>query len=138
MAEPTNRAACFLSLHAKLYANSHAEAAVAPSRKRSDPTSCKALRGWHGACFSAVLHAITIDAILLATRDADEGNALNEPDDETLTEFMRNGAKLLGLPLDPTWEDSVRGHLRVSWRHASLVEAFALPDDAEPAPVFKA
>jgi hypothetical protein len=63
---------------------------------------------------------------------------MSEPDDETLTEFMRSGAKLLGLPLDAAWEASVRGHLRVSLRHAALVEAFALPDDAEPAPVFRA
>jgi hypothetical protein len=63
---------------------------------------------------------------------------MSEPDDETLTGFMRSGAKLLGLPVDPAWEDSVRGHLRVSLRHAALVEGFPLPDDAEPAPVFKA
>jgi Protein of unknown function (DUF4089) len=63
---------------------------------------------------------------------------MSEPDDETLTDFMRSGAKLLGLPLDPAWEASIRGHLRVSLRHAALVESFALPDDAEPAPVFRA
>jgi hypothetical protein len=63
---------------------------------------------------------------------------MSKPDDETLTEFMRSGAKLLDLPLDPAWEASIRGHLRVSLRHAALVEALALPDDAEPAPVFKA
>ena len=63
---------------------------------------------------------------------------MGEPDDETLTEFMRGGAKLLGLPLDPSWETSIRGHLRVTLRHAALVDAFELPDEAEPAPVFRA
>jgi hypothetical protein len=63
---------------------------------------------------------------------------MGEPDDEALTEFMRAGAKLLGLPLDAAWEASIRGHLRVTLRHAALVDAFELPDEAEPAPVFKA
>ena len=63
---------------------------------------------------------------------------MGEPDDETLTEFMRGGAKLLGLPLDPSWEASIRGHLRVTLRHAALVDAFELTDEAEPATVFRA
>ena len=63
---------------------------------------------------------------------------MGEPDDETLTEFMRGGAKLLGLPLDPSWETSIRGHLRVTLGHAALVDAFELPNEAEPAPVFRA
>jgi hypothetical protein len=63
---------------------------------------------------------------------------MSEPDDETLTDFMRSGAKLLDLPLDAAWEASIRGHLRVSLRHAALVEAFGLPDEAEAAPVFRA
>ena len=33
---------------------------------------------------------------------------------------------------------AVRGNLAVTLRLAALVAAFALPDDAEPAPVFKA
>ena len=33
---------------------------------------------------------------------------------------------------------AVRGHLQVTLRHGALVAAFALPDDAEPAPVFRA
>jgi 1-carboxybiuret hydrolase subunit AtzG-like len=63
---------------------------------------------------------------------------MGEPDDAPLTSFMRAGATLLALPLDAAWEDSIRGHLRVTLRHAALVDAFELPDDAEPAPVFKA
>ena len=62
---------------------------------------------------------------------------MGESDDETLTNFMRGGTKLLGLPLDPAWEASIRGHLWVTLRHAALVDAFELPDEAEPAPVFR-
>lgn len=63
---------------------------------------------------------------------------MDEPDDEALTAFIEAGAKLLGLPLDPAWEPSLRGHMRVTLRHAALVEAFELPDEAEPAPLFRA
>ena len=63
---------------------------------------------------------------------------MGEADDEALTEFMRGGAKLLGLPLDPAWEASICGHLRVTLRHAALVDAFELPDEAEPGPIFRA
>ena len=63
---------------------------------------------------------------------------MGEPDDEALTAFIEAGAKLLGLPLDAAWAASIRGHLRVTLRHAALVDAFELPDEAEPAPVFRA
>jgi hypothetical protein len=47
-------------------------------------------------------------------------------------------AQALGLTLDPAWHDSVAFNLRLILRHAALVDEFALPDDAEPAPVFHA
>jgi hypothetical protein len=47
-------------------------------------------------------------------------------------------ARALGLTLDPAWHDSVASNLRLILRHAALVEEFQLPDDAEPAPVFRA
>ena len=47
-------------------------------------------------------------------------------------------AQALGLTLDPAWHKSIALNLRLILRHASLVDEFALPDDAEPAPVFHA
>jgi hypothetical protein len=47
-------------------------------------------------------------------------------------------AQALGLTLDPAWHGSVAFNLRLILRHAALVDEFALPDDAEPAPVFHA
>ena len=47
-------------------------------------------------------------------------------------------AQALGLTLDPAWHDSVAFNLRLIQRHAALVDEFALPDNAEPAPVFHA
>jgi hypothetical protein len=55
-----------------------------------------------------------------------------------LDDFITAGARTLGLAIDKAWMPAVRSHLDVTLRHGALVAAFALPDDAEPAPVFKA
>jgi len=47
-------------------------------------------------------------------------------------------AQALGLELDPAWRPGVKVNLQLILRHAALVEEFALPDDAEPAPIFHA
>ncbi len=47
-------------------------------------------------------------------------------------------AQALGLTLDPAWHKSIAFNLGLILRHAALVDEFALPDDAEPAPVFHA
>jgi hypothetical protein len=47
-------------------------------------------------------------------------------------------AQALGLTLDPAWHKSIAFNLRLILRHVALVDEFALPDDAEPAPVFHA
>jgi hypothetical protein len=55
----------------------------------------------------------------------------------------RNGlieaqALALGLVLDPSWKPAVRANLEAILRFAAMVDAFPLPDDAEPAPLFRA
>jgi len=57
---------------------------------------------------------------------------------DPLDDFIAAGARALDLEIDKAWMPAVRGHLQVTLRHGALVAAFALPDDAEPAPVFKA
>jgi hypothetical protein len=52
--------------------------------------------------------------------------------------FVAASAQALGLTLDPAWHDSIAFNLRLILRHAALVDEFALPDDAEPAPIFHA
>ena len=47
-------------------------------------------------------------------------------------------ASLFGLEIAPDWRAGVRANLRVSLTLGALVSAFALPDEAEPAPVFVA
>ncbi len=57
---------------------------------------------------------------------------------DQLDDFMDSAAKALSLPLDPAWKPAVRANLDVSLKLGHLVSEFPLPDDAEPAPVFKA
>ena len=57
---------------------------------------------------------------------------------DPLDDFIAAGARALDLKIDKAWMPAVRGHLQVTLRLGALVAAFALPDDAEPAPVFKA
>ena len=55
-----------------------------------------------------------------------------------LDDFIAVGAAALGLKIDKSWMPAVRTHLQVTLGHGVKVASFALPDDAEPAPVFKA
>ena len=48
------------------------------------------------------------------------------------------GASALALPIEPAWRAAVVFNLRLILRHAALVDEFVLPDDAEPAPIFRA
>ena len=57
---------------------------------------------------------------------------------EPLDAFIAAGAHALGLKIDTSWMPAVCGHLQITLRHGALVAALALPDDTEPAPVFKA
>jgi hypothetical protein len=60
--------------------------------------------------------------------------APNDP----LDDFITAAADTLALPIDPAWRPAVRAHLEVTLRLARLVDEIELPDDAEPAPVFRA
>ena len=60
------------------------------------------------------------------------------PPKEPLDDFIMAAAQALALPIDPAWQPAVRQHLEVTLTFARLVEEFDLPDDAEPAPVFRA
>jgi 1-carboxybiuret hydrolase subunit AtzG-like len=61
---------------------------------------------------------------------------MNSNDD--LDGFIEAGARLLGIPLCPEWREAIRLHLAISLDHARAVAEFALPDEADPAPVFRA
>ena len=60
------------------------------------------------------------------------------PDDGAPDDFIDAVARLLDLPIEPGWKPAIRTHLAVAMRLAALVSEFALADEAEPAPVFRA
>jgi hypothetical protein len=57
---------------------------------------------------------------------------------DPLVDFITASAHTLDLKIDPAWLSVIRTNLQVILNHAALVAEFALPDDIEPAPVFKA
>ncbi len=57
---------------------------------------------------------------------------------DPLDDYITAAADLLALPLDPAWRPAVRLHLDITLRLARHVAEIELPDDAEPAPVFRA
>ena len=59
---------------------------------------------------------------------------MNDP----LDDFIDAAARALDLPLEPAWRPVVKANLLVTVRQAVLGAELALPDDAEPAPVFRA
>jgi hypothetical protein len=57
---------------------------------------------------------------------------------DDLDTFIAAAAASLGLPAEPAWRPAIRFNLDVTLRLAALVTDFPLPDDAEPASVFRA
>jgi hypothetical protein len=55
-----------------------------------------------------------------------------------LDELITTSAGALALPVDLAWYPAIHLNLEVNFRLATLVANFPLPDDAEPAPVFRA
>lgn len=47
-------------------------------------------------------------------------------------------ALALALPVEAAWQAGIAQNLRLLFHHASLVDELSLPDDTEPAPVFRA
>ena len=59
-------------------------------------------------------------------------------EDETMDALIDAAGPMLGIPVEPAWRASIRTHLAISLHHALAVAAFGLPDETDPAPVFRA
>jgi len=57
---------------------------------------------------------------------------------DVIDTLVAANAQALSLRIDPAWRASVKRNLHVILTHAALVDQFPLPDDIEPAPVFRA
>jgi hypothetical protein len=58
--------------------------------------------------------------------------------DDTALEAIAASAAALGIPVENSWIPMIRTNLATTLRLAATVADFELPDDIEPAPVFKA
>jgi hypothetical protein len=61
---------------------------------------------------------------------------MTKPDN--LDSYIDAAAQALGLTVEPAWKPAVRANLEVTFRLAGVVAEQTMPDDAEPAPVFRA
>jgi hypothetical protein len=55
-----------------------------------------------------------------------------------LDAYIAAASQVLALPVEPEWLPAIRANLAVTLRMGTMVTEFALPDEAEPAPVFEA
>lgn len=58
--------------------------------------------------------------------------------DAELMSVIAASAKVLRLNIKKGWQPQVLANLKVTLQHAARVAEFRLPEDIEPAPVFKA
>jgi hypothetical protein len=58
--------------------------------------------------------------------------------DTELESWIDAGTALLGIPVQPEWRTAIKLHLTITFGHAGTVQAFALADETDPAPVFLA
>jgi hypothetical protein len=58
--------------------------------------------------------------------------------DDELDAYIAAAARVLALRIEPQWQSTVRMNLAVTLRLTDVVAQFPLPDDAEPAPVYRA
>ena len=56
----------------------------------------------------------------------------------TAATLVAASAQALALSIDPAWRAGVTLNLQLLFKHAALVNEFPLPDEIEPAPVFRA
>jgi hypothetical protein len=57
---------------------------------------------------------------------------------DDLDPLIDAAARALALSVESDWKPAIRANLAVTLRFGMHVAEFALPDDAEPAPVFRA
>jgi hypothetical protein len=58
--------------------------------------------------------------------------------DDALDGFIDAAAQALKLPLESASRPAIKANLKVTLALAATVAEFKLPDEAEPAPVFRA
>src|SRR5579871_4547211 len=57
---------------------------------------------------------------------------------DSLDAFVDAAAQALGLAIEADWRPAIKANLTVNLEMAALVAALPLPDETEPAPIFRA
>jgi Protein of unknown function (DUF4089) len=57
---------------------------------------------------------------------------------DDLSALAAAGVTALAVPIEPAWHAGIAFNLQLLFKHAALIDGFALPDESEPAPVFRA
>jgi hypothetical protein len=57
---------------------------------------------------------------------------------DTFATMVTAAIHALALPIEASWHAGVTFNLQLLFKHAALIDEFSLPDDTEPAPVFRA
>ena len=57
---------------------------------------------------------------------------------DSLDDYIDVVGEALALPIEAAWKPAVKANLEVSLRLARLVDEFPLPDETEPASVYRA
>jgi hypothetical protein len=70
------------------------------------------------------------------TKPAARPHRNHSPDE--LGTLAASGVKALALPIESNWQTGITFNLQLLFKHAALIDGFALPDESEPAPVFRA
>jgi hypothetical protein len=69
--------------------------------------------------------------------DAGRDRAADSAVAAALDAYITAAAALLALPIAPEWRPAIRENLAAMLQLAAPMLQFPLPDDAEPAPVFR-
>jgi Protein of unknown function (DUF4089) len=72
------------------------------------------------------------------SKSASRGSSPEKTKTDALDALISAAADALALTIEPAWRPAVRANLQVIFSQAALFAGFALPDDAEPAPIFRA
>jgi Protein of unknown function (DUF4089) len=73
-----------------------------------------------------------------ARRARPPARPLRSRNPDELSALAAAGVKALALPIEPAWHAGITFNLQLLFKHAALIDGFALPDESEPAPVFRA
>jgi hypothetical protein len=73
-----------------------------------------------------------------ARRARPPARPLRSRNPDELSTLVAAGVRALALPIEPAWHAGIAFNHQLLFKHAALIDGFALPDESEPAPVFRA